>query len=452
MNALLLMLPILSTLGCLYNIHWISALIWAQTILIIAFKLLGYTDTLTASMLFFVSLLSAVIFSYAKRYMATDSNQNLFLAKLCGLTTSVLFLILAQNLLTAFVGWQGISYFIYQLLTHYRHRPQAIAAAKHKCLITRLGDISFLIAIGISYATLHSSQYTALPNSPQAGLIAFLLVFAVMTKASLFPFHTWLPNTLETPTPVSALMHAGVINAGGFLLMRTLNLMSQHIASLLFLTLIGMITAAIGAFYSLIQPSIKKRLAYSTVSQMGFMFFQYGLGSPASALFHLFSHGLYKATAFLDSGNALKPRAPIERSYSFLKALKNSGFALLITASILWMTHYYFPHEKNQILTWGFISLSLFQWVINAPTPWFQKTMVYTLALLMTFEYAKVISFFETLFKFNTVTWLPINAQIIVLMVLWAIQLTASILPPQIFQKTPFAKKCYRLLKEHRYV
>ncbi len=409
-------------------------------------------NLLTLGMLIFVVLISIIVFSYASCYMAGDLRKTSFLGNLCAVTASVICLVLANNLLIAFIGWQGISYFIYQLLTHYKDRPQAIAAAKHKCKITRIGDASFLIAIILSYSTLHSSEYSQLAQSSQAGFIAFLLAFAVITKASLFPFHTWLPKTLETPTPVSALMHAGVINAGGFLLIRLFSLISQHLWVLIFLTLIGCLTAVVGSLYTMVQPSIKKKLAYSTVSQMGFMFFQYGLGSPLSALFHLFSHGLYKATAFLDSGNGLRQGYAKEAPYSALLSLKKTAVALLGTGVILMIADHYFDLRSIPLLSLGFVSLSLFQWLLNAPeNSWHHMTFTYLFALFLTAEYAVATHIFEHYFSLGAITWLPVDAQRTLLAALWTIQLAASLFPIRLIQKTQTARCLYRLLKEHRY-
>jgi NADH:ubiquinone oxidoreductase subunit 5 (subunit L)/multisubunit Na+/H+ antiporter MnhA subunit len=294
-----------------YDLHEVSS-----HFLGLSFKLNG----LSLYMLIFVLFLSGMILNYARRYMASDSDQEKFLLRFCLLISSVNFLVLSNNLLTAFIAWQGIGFFIYKLLTHYDQRPKAIKAANLKCLITRVGDASFLLAILIAYFTIGTSDYSALASSHYSLEIGFLLAIAVMTKSSLYPFHQWLPETLETPTPVSAVMHAGVINAGGFLLLRNWGLFSSHPTLLTFLAFIGLWTAFMGALHKQKQFSVKKKLAYSTQSQMGFMTFQYGIGAPAAAFFHIFAHGLFKATAFLNSGNLVL----IEKSEI---PLKDSPFA-----------------------------------------------------------------------------------------------------------------------------
>ena len=148
-----------------------------------------------------------------------------------------------------------------------------------------------------------------LPTAAWHELIGILFVLGAMTKSAQFPFHSWLPDTMETPTPVSALMHAGVINAGGFLVIRLSPLVSLSPIALDLLALIGALTAMLGAVVMLTQTSIKRSLAYSTIAQMGFMMLQCGLGAFSAALLHIVAHSAYKAHAFLSSGSVLDSAA-----------------------------------------------------------------------------------------------------------------------------------------------
>ena len=143
----------------------------------------------------------------------------------------------------------------------------------------------------------------------------FLLVAGAITKSAQFPFHTWLPQTMETPTPVSALMHAGIVNAGGYLIIRTSPLVSLTPWALTMLAIIGGVTACFAAVVMLTQTSVKKSLAYSTIAQMGFMMLQCGLGAFSAAMLHILAHSLYKAHAFLSSGSVISERlaTPVSR-------------------------------------------------------------------------------------------------------------------------------------------
>jgi NAD(P)H-quinone oxidoreductase subunit 5 len=385
--------------------------------------------------------------------MASDPHRSRFLMQLIGVSASVMCLILANNLILAFVGWQGISYGIFQLLTHYKDRPQAMAAARHKYLLTSFGNLCFILAIVIGYITVGSSHYNALPQSSQSGWIALLLVLAVMTKASLFPFHRWLPNTLETPTPVSALMHAGVINAGGFLLIRLIPLLQAHLGVMIFLTIIGALTALIGGLHSLVQASVKKRLAYSTVSQMGFMCVQYGLGSPLSALFHLFSHGLYKATAFLDSGNGLTRKTATLTPDRGITRFTQTLIAGLGTFLILTLADRLAPLSLTPVLTAGMISLSIFQWLKGSLTGTIKQILFgWAIAFGLTLEFAWVLHAFRDLLDLTTVRWLSDRAQVDILIGIWTLQLLLSLLPMSWIQNTRAAHIVYPLIRERHYV
>ncbi|MBB71920.1 MAG: hypothetical protein CMF50_05930 [Legionellales bacterium] len=265
-------------------------------------------DNLTWVMLGLVSFLSLNIHSYASRYLLSDQNQGRFIGQLSLLSAAVTLLCVSGDLLTAFIAWQFIGMSLYLLLNHYHYDAKANQAAKKKFMINRVGDVSFLIAVILAEYFYHSSDFAVLAQ--QSGnvisLIVLLVFIAMMTKSAQFPFHIWLPDTMETPTPVSAMMHAGVINAGGLLLAR---MSASYISivwvmDLVFIT--GLVTAVCGQWFMQSQVDTKKRLAYSTMGQMGYMVMQCGLGCFASAVFHLIAHGLYKACLFLNAGTSLK--------------------------------------------------------------------------------------------------------------------------------------------------
>ncbi|TDU72978.1 NAD(P)H-quinone oxidoreductase subunit 5 [Prosthecobacter fusiformis] len=265
-------------------------------------------DPLSALMLVLVSFLGVVVTRYAINYLDGDPGQARFSRWLVLALTSVLALVLSSNLLMFAAAWIATSLSLHQLLTFYRERPAAVMAARKKFVISRLADASMITALVLvwhGHGTWEFHELFANPAGPYAGLLAGFLVFAAMLKSAQFPFHSWLPDTLETPTPVSALMHAGIINAGGFLIVRLSPLVTQSPTALNTLALFGAFTALFASVIMMTQTSIKKSLAWSTVAQMGFMMLQCGLGAFALAMMHIVAHSLYKAHAFLSSGSVV---------------------------------------------------------------------------------------------------------------------------------------------------
>lgn len=271
-------------------------------------KLAFLVDPLSALMLVLVSFLGVVVTRYAINYLEGDPRQATFSAWLLTTLTSVMVLVSSSNLLMFTLAWIATSLSLHQLLTFYRERPAALIAARKKFIISRLADacmIAALVLVWNGQGTWEFHQLFANPAGPHSGLVAGLLVAAAMLKSAQFPFHSWLPDTLETPTPVSALMHAGIINAGGFLIVRLSPLVTQSTVALNTLALLGAFTALFASVVMMTQTSIKKSLAWSTVAQMGFMMLQCGLGAFAMAMLHIVAHSLYKAHAFLSSGSVV---------------------------------------------------------------------------------------------------------------------------------------------------
>jgi len=282
-----------------------------------------YFDGLSAVMLLLVSFIGLVIVRFSARYLEGEQNQGRFYRWLLFTLGSVMVFVVSRNLLMLTAAWMMTSYGLHRLLTHYPERKWAVWAARKKFLISRAGDAAMIGALILAYHQFRSFDYAVIfpavsdlvagaADTP-AGvyLIGALLVIAAMAKSAQFPFHSWLPDTMETPTPVSALMHAGVINAGGFLIIRLSPLLAPAWVALDLLAIVGALTALIGGVVMMTQTSVKRTLAYSTVAQMGFMMLQCGLGAYSAALLHLVAHSLYKAHAFLSSGSALDQSGPV---------------------------------------------------------------------------------------------------------------------------------------------
>jgi NAD(P)H-quinone oxidoreductase subunit 5 len=263
---------------------------------------------MTTVLLVLTTFLIGIVFHYSRRYMAGEALRTRYYAWLTVTSAAILALVLAQGLLVFAVAWCATSLGLHQLLTLYRDRAGAILAARKKFIVSRLGDACMLGALILTYRTFGSWEFEAMRQaSVPANIdwVACLLVAAALLKSAQFPFHTWLPDTMETATPVSALMHAGIVNAGGILVLRLHPFIAQSEVALAILASVGAITAVFGSVVMLTQASIKRSLAFSTVAQMGFMMLELGLGAYHLALLHLVAHSLYKAHAFLSSGTVV---------------------------------------------------------------------------------------------------------------------------------------------------
>ena len=280
-------------------------------------------DRLGASVTLLVATVGAVAFRFSQHYLAGEPNQDRFLRYLA-LTVGVAYLlVLSTNLLLFFVVWSLLSLVLHQLLIYYPDRVEALKAARKKFLINRVGDIALISAIWMIWrvwGTLDMNVFLEQATLPghkfQARTVGLLIALAALTKSAQFPFHSWLPETMESPTPVSALMHAGIINAGGVLLLRFSPLVIRDPAVLVLLSAVGTLTASLGLVAMWAQVKVKRSLAWSTVAQMGFMMVQCGLGAFPTAAMHLVGHGLYKAWSFLRTADIPKstphgpPRTP----------------------------------------------------------------------------------------------------------------------------------------------
>jgi NAD(P)H-quinone oxidoreductase subunit 5 len=275
-----------------------------------------YFDPLSAIMFCLVSFVGVVVVIYSRHYLDGDAGHGRFMKWLCLTLAAVLLLIVSGNLLQLALAWIAMSLGLGKLLVFYPERPAAVLAARKKFVASRIGDACLFAAMALIFWMFGSLDYTAVFAGTDAlrmsgavpgtiHTVAVLLVVAALLKSAQFPLHGWLTEVMETPTPVSALLHAGIINAGGFLVLRFAGVIALSTPSLDLLVIVGGITALFGSVVMLTQTSIKVSLAYSTVAQMGFMMLECGLGAFSAALLHIVAHSLYKAHAFLSSGSVI---------------------------------------------------------------------------------------------------------------------------------------------------
>ncbi|NCQ24245.1 MAG: NADH-quinone oxidoreductase subunit L [Rhodobacteraceae bacterium CG17_big_fil_post_rev_8_21_14_2_50_63_15] len=286
-------------------------------------------DRLTAIMLVVITTVSALVHLYSVGYMAHDANfrenesyRPRFFAYLSFFTFAMLMLVTSDNLLQMFFGWEGVGLASYLLIGFYFRKPSANAAAIKAFVVNRVGDFGFALAIMALYFLVDSIRlddiFAAAPQLAEtqltflwrdwnaANLIAFLLFIGAMGKSAQLFLHTWLPDAMEGPTPVSALIHAAtMVTAGVFLVCRMSPLMEYAPEAMTFVVFIGASTAFFAATVGLVQNDIKRVIAYSTCSQLGYMFVAAGVGVYSVAMFHLFTHAFFKAMLFLGAGSVI---------------------------------------------------------------------------------------------------------------------------------------------------
>jgi NAD(P)H-quinone oxidoreductase subunit 5 len=303
-------------------------------------------DAVAALMLLLVSFLAWVIVRYSQTYMAGDPKQPQYIRNLMRTLAAVSLLVVTNNLIVFFAAWVLTGLSLHGLLTLYPDRQAAVIAAHKKFLASRLGDLTLLCAVVLlgsqagsfemDQVALRVGEFHPLPAS--IAFAALLLAMSAMIKCAQLPLHGWLIQVMEAPTPVSALLHAGVVNLGGYMLIRLAAVLSAAPAAQALLVIIGCLTATLGSLVMTTRISIKVNLAWSTCAQMGFMLMECGLGLYGLAFLHLLAHSLYKAHAFLGSGGAvnqakLKRMAPPSPTLGGA-ALLGSGLCGLAVATV----------------------------------------------------------------------------------------------------------------------
>ncbi|WP_164114754.1 NADH-quinone oxidoreductase subunit L [Sphingorhabdus sp. Alg239-R122] len=279
-------------------------------------------DTLTAVMLVVVTTVSALVHLYSWGYMDEDPDQPRFFAYLSLFTFAMLMLVTADNLVQMFFGWEGVGLASYLLIGFWFKKPSANAAAIKAFVVNRVGDLGFMLGIFgtfLVFGTVSIPEILAAAPAMAGSTIGFLgmrfdtmtilcllLFIGAMGKSAQLGLHTWLPDAMEGPTPVSALIHAAtMVTAGVFMVCRLSPMFETSETALAVVTFVGAATALFAATVGLVQTDIKRVIAYSTCSQLGYMFFATGVGAYGAAMFHLFTHAFFKALLFLGAGSVI---------------------------------------------------------------------------------------------------------------------------------------------------
>ncbi|MFP4332634.1 MAG: proton-conducting transporter membrane subunit [Campylobacterales bacterium] len=303
------MLALLALYGTYHVISFDEAIIGFDGLLI-------YNE-LSAILVPYVAILGLVIRKYASKYMWDEPGYKRFFILINFIFSAIYLLVMSNNLIVLALAWQMLSIALYLLVSFNVGSDSAVKNAQWTMIVHKGADLIFLFAVILTYKTFGSFDLATLRDTwlemsvtpvdnPMIFVIGLLYLMAAMMKSAIVPFHIWLPYTSEAPTPVSALMHAGVVNVGGILLNKMAYLLLLTPAVLNIAFVLGLITAIFASLVMLVVSDIKRSLGYSTVGQMGYMIMEVGLGAFSLAIYHLIVHGIFKATLFLESGGLIR--------------------------------------------------------------------------------------------------------------------------------------------------
>ena len=310
-------------------------------------------DQLTIIMLGVVTFVSLLVHIYSTGYMAHEEGYYRFFSYLNLFVFFMLTLVLAANVVLMFVGWEGVGLCSYLLIGFWFLKQSAISAGKKAFITTRIGDFGFTIGIlllfwtfkSVDFGTIFKRLVSAAAGRVPTGIlttICLLLFTGAIGKSAQLPLYVWLPDAMEGPTPVSALIHAAtMVTAGVYMVARMNPLFSRAPIAMFVVALIGALTAFYAATIGLVQTDIKKVLAYSTVSQLGYMFLGLGVGAYASGVFHLMTHAFFKGLLFLAAGSVIHAMGG-EQDMPHMGGLRNK-----IPITLLDHVHCHVRHRRN---------------------------------------------------------------------------------------------------------
>ncbi len=334
-----------------------------------------FYDPLTAIMFFVVNTVSALVHIFSIGYMFNDAYKPRFFCYLSLFTFAMLILVSADNFLQLFLGWEGVGLCSYLLIGYYFSKPSAGSAALKAFLVNRVGDFGYLIAIALIYNSFQSLNFSEVFIQTKLMLdkkiifigmefdlittITMFLFIAAMGKSAQIGLHVWLPDAMEGPTPVSALIHAAtMVTAGIFLVARCSPLFEFSNFTLSFITYVGILTCIFAASVALMQDDIKKIIAYSTCSQLGYMFFACGISAYSLGIFHLVTHAFFKALLFLSAGSIIHVchhEQNIKKMGGLCKKIPITYFLIILgSLALMGIPPFSGYYSKDLILEYGF--------------------------------------------------------------------------------------------------
>ncbi len=366
-------------------------------------------DAISVAMVLLVSFIGWVVLRYSATYMDGEAKQGAFTGWMSATLAAVLLLVMSGNLLQLLAAWIATSLLLNRLLLFYPGRKTALRAASKKSLVARASEGALALAVlllVLSYGTTDIADILAAARPDLLTVLAaFLIALAAVLASAQFPIHGWLTEVMEAPTPVSALLHAGVINAGGFLLIRFADVMLTAPIVMALLAMLGGFTALFGGLVMLTQPAAKTSLAWSTIAQMGFMVMQCGLALFPLALLHIVAHSLYKAHAFLSAGEAVRNVAAIRRPGPVaVPRMRNVVQAFLIGLAIYGLVGMVFGFDGKsvQAIALGMILIFGVAYILaqgfadEAPGVLTRRTTVYAVATSVSYFLLQLLAQFIT--------------------------------------------------------
>jgi len=342
-------------------------------------------DSLTAIMFIVVTTVSFLVHVYSIGYMHDDPGYYRFYAYLSLFTFSMLMLVGANNFLQLYFGWEAVGLCSYLLIGFWYHKPSASSAGMKAFVVNRVGDFGFGLGVMLIFVTFGTLQYTEVFQKAQdvastvvrlggfqintITLIALLLFCGAVGKSAQIPLHVWLPDAMEGPTPVSALIHAAtMVTAGVFMVARSAVLFNLSSVAMNVVALVGGITALFAATIALVQNDIKRVIAYSTISQLGYMFLACGVGAYSAAIFHLYTHAFFKALLFLCAGSvmhAMSGELDMQKMGGLKKYMPITYWTMLIASlSISGIPPFAGFFSKDEILSKAFASATTVGWIV----------------------------------------------------------------------------------------
>lgn len=355
-------------------------------------------DPISVVMMTVVTIVSSLVHLYSIGYMAEDKGFNRFFSYLSAFVFSMMVLVMSDNFLGLFIGWEGVGLCSYLLIGFWYHKPFASWAANEAFIMNRVADLGMLIGIFLIYWQVGSLRYEevfaslGMINTTVLTWAAILLFVGAMGKSAQFPLHTWLANAMEGPTPVSALIHAAtMVTAGVYLLVRANELYSAVTEVGMFVACLGAFVAFFAASMALVNTDLKRIIAYSTLSQLGYMFVAAGLGYYWIALFHLMTHAFFKALLFLGAGNvmhAMHDELNIKKMGKLYGAMKGTAIMMTLASVALagiWPFAGFF--SKDKILEVAFGDGFMIIWLVLLVTA--MMTAFYSFRVVMMVFFGK---------------------------------------------------------------
>lgn len=347
-----------------------------------------FIDSLTALLLLLVTGVSTVVQVYSSRYMIGDARHSRFFALTALFTGAMTMLVMSSNLLLTFVFWEVMGLCSYLLISHYAERRSAYRAATKVFLVNSIADVGLLVGVILTFHAFGTLDIPQILEMARSGVEVPMSVITILTlclfagavgKSAQMPAHVWLPLAMEAPTPVSALIHAAtMVNAGPFLLVRLSPVIVLSPTAMAVIATIGAVTALFAAIVSLTQTDIKRTLAYSTISQLGFMTLLCGVGAFVAAIFHLLAHGFFKAFLFLSTGNVLAAtHRHVETPEDEPPGSKGAVFAGALLMSVIPPLVIFSGPYQHLWISQSFSAAGIALWIIGLGTVFFTSMTIF---------------------------------------------------------------------------